>query len=71
MKQFQGAVFDLDGTLLDSMGVWEQIDRDTLGRRGIPVPEDYAQAVALLGFWQSAEYTIRRFGLPDTSQQLT
>jgi len=71
VKQFQGAVFDLDGTLLDSMGVWEQIDRDTLGRRGIPVPEDYAQAVALLGFWQSAEYTIRRFGLPDTPQQLT
>ena len=50
MKKFQGAVFDLDGTLLDSMGVWEQIDRDSLGRRGIPVPEDYAQSVALLGF---------------------
>ncbi len=71
MKKFQGAVFDLDGTLLDSMGVWEQIDRDSLGRRGIPVPEDYAQAVALRGFWQAAEYTIRRFGLPDTPQQLT
>lgn len=71
MKKFQGAVFDLDGTLLDSMGVWEQIDRDSLGRRGIPVPEDYAQSVALLGFWQAAEYTIRRFGLTDTPQQLT
>ncbi|WP_283608936.1 HAD family hydrolase [Faecalispora anaeroviscerum] len=71
MKQFQGAVFDLDGTLLDSMGVWAQIDRDSLGRRGIPVPEDYAKAVALLGFWASAEYTIRRFQLPDTPQQLT
>lgn len=71
MKQFQGAVFDLDGTLLDSMGVWEQIDRDFLGSRAISVPKDYAQAVALLGFWQAAEYTIRRFGLTDTPQQLT
>ena len=33
--QFQGAIFDLDGTLLDSMGVWEDIDRAFLGRRGI------------------------------------
>ncbi|WP_242953656.1 HAD family hydrolase [Clostridium merdae] len=70
-KQIQGAVFDLDGTLLDSMGVWKEIDQGSLGRRGIPVPEDYAQAVALLGFWQSAEYTIRRFGLSETPKQLT
>ena len=26
MKQYKGAIFDLDGTLLDSMRVWDDID---------------------------------------------
>ena len=30
-----GAIFDLDGTLLDSMGVWRKIDEDFLGKRGV------------------------------------
>ena len=34
MKEFTGAIFDLDGTLLDSMWVWEQIDVDFLSRGG-------------------------------------
>ena len=37
----RAAFFDLDGTLLDSMGMWAEIDRRSLGRRGIAVPEDY------------------------------
>ena len=28
--QWKGAIFDLDGTLLDSMGVWSQVDIDFL-----------------------------------------
>ena len=38
--------FDLDGTLLDSNGVWLDIDIEFLGRHGIsPVPEDYTDYV--------------------------
>ena len=29
-NQGKGAIFDLDGTLLDSMGVWDQVDVDFL-----------------------------------------
>lgn len=33
------AVFlDLDGTLLDSMGVWSDIDRRFLAKRGLDIP---------------------------------
>ena len=28
MKKYQAVIFDLDGTLIDSMWVWEQIDKD-------------------------------------------
>lgn len=70
VKQFRGAVFDLDGTLLDSLGIWEKIDREFLGTRNLPVPQDYAQKVSALSFSAAAEYTIRRFGLPDSTEQL-
>ena len=38
MIKKKGAIFDMDGTLLDSMWVWRQIDVDFLGRRGFEVP---------------------------------
>lgn len=38
-NQGKGAIFDLDGTLLDSMGVWDQVDIDFLSKRGIDVPD--------------------------------
>ncbi|PST47482.1 beta-phosphoglucomutase [Bifidobacterium callitrichos] len=66
----KAAIFDLDGTLLDSMGVWDQVDIDFLARRGIPVPDDYMAKVAPMQFRQIAEYTIARFGLNDTPEQL-
>lgn len=67
---FEAAIFDLDGTLLDSMGIWEKIDEDFLGRRGIPVPPDYARAIASIGFRETARYTIERFGLDETEEAL-
>ncbi|NMM93559.1 beta-phosphoglucomutase [Bifidobacterium sp. DSM 109957] len=66
----KAAIFDLDGTLLDSMGVWDQVDIDCLGRRGIDVPDDYMTKVASMQFRQIAEYTIARFDLHDTPEQL-
>ena len=67
---FRGAIFDLDGTLLDSMRIWRDVDRRFLGRRGLDVPEDYGRAQQGKSFRECAEYTIRRFGLPDTCEQV-
>ncbi|KAB7790955.1 HAD family hydrolase [Bifidobacterium leontopitheci] len=66
----KAAIFDLDGTLLDSMGVWDQVDIDFLARRGIDVPDDYMAKVAPMQFRAIAEYTIHRFGLKDTPEEL-
>ncbi|MDR1213722.1 MAG: HAD family phosphatase [Propionibacteriaceae bacterium] len=59
-------VFDLDGTLWDSLGLWRQIDQVFLARRGLDLPPDYPTAVAALPLDQAARYTIDRFGLLDT-----
>lgn len=67
---FQGAVFDLDGTLLDSMGMWEQLDRKFLSRRGIALPRDYTEKISGYGFAEAARYTIKRFNLKEKPEAL-
>ena len=70
ISRCKGAIFDLDGTLLDSMGVWHQIDVDFLAKRGLEVPEDYQKIITPLGSKDAAEYTIQRFQLQETPEQL-
>lgn len=70
MNQYKGVIFDLDGTLADSMNIWEKIDVDFLAKRGIDVPDDYMHAIAHLGSYETATYTIKRFSLSDTPEEL-
>lgn len=65
MVNLKGAIFDLDGTLLDSMDIWRKIDVDFLAKRGLAVPEDYVAAITPMGFQEAAEYTVRRFELDE------
>ena len=37
MKEFKGAIFDLDGTIIDSMDVWETIDIKFFEKRNIKI----------------------------------
>lgn len=67
---FKGAIFDVDGTLIDSMGLWYQVDVDFFARCGAPMPEDYSAKVAQMGAWQTAEYTIALLDLPYTPEEL-
>lgn len=65
---FSAAIFDLDGTLLDSLYVWRQVDERFFGVRGIRVPEDYSQQIAGMSFGETVDYTIKRFDLPDAPE---
>jgi beta-phosphoglucomutase-like phosphatase (HAD superfamily) len=67
MKAF---IFDLDGTLLDSMNVWGKVDIDFLQKRGITVPSDYMDSISSMIFTECAVYTINRFNLPDSIDSL-
>ena len=64
------AIFDLDGTLIDSMHVWEKIDIDFLKSRGISIPSGYSSVIRDMSFKESALYTIRRFCLTETEDEL-
>lgn len=63
---FKAAIFDLDGTLLNSMDIWEKIDDDFLKQRNITVPENYVATICSMSFKEAAEYTIRLFDLKES-----
>lgn len=66
----KGAIFDLDGTLIDSMGIWLEIDREFFAKRGMSVPDEYQKTIAHLGFRECASYTVRRYGLKEKEEDI-
>ncbi len=70
LDSFNGYIFDLDGTLLDSFGVWNTVDELFLSKRGFEVPSDYSREISALGFDAAADYTIKRFGLNDKKEDI-
>ena len=68
--KFKGAIFDLDGTVLDSMDVWERVDIAFLDKRGFAVPEDYAVKICSMSFAEAAVYTADLFSLPENPEDI-
>lgn len=63
---FEAAILDLDGTLLNSMEVWEHIDVSFLQKRGLPVPTNYVTEICARSFEEAAQYTIDLFDLSES-----
>ena len=61
----EAVIFDLDGTLIDSMWVWKQIDKDYLARFGHELPDDLQETLEGMSFKETAEYFQKRFGIKD------
>ena len=66
----EAIIFDLDGTLIDSTGVWEQVDRLFLRENGIDPPKDISEKVKTMTIEQSSQYFIERFKLPLTQEHI-
>ena len=68
--QKKGAIFDLDGTVIDSMQLWLDIDREFFERRNMKVPCDYQKSIAHLGLRECAKFTIKEYGLCEKENDL-
>lgn len=66
----KGAIFDLDGTLLESLHAWADVDRRFFEKRGLPLPPDYYDSIKTLDLFRAAVYTKERFALPETHEEL-
>ncbi len=65
-----GMIFDLDGTLIDSMPAWENIGSDFLKKHGINPPQDLNKIIKTMSFAESARYFIAFYGLKITEEQV-
>ena len=63
-------IFDLDGTLLDSMSVWHEVDKEFLGRYGYEVTPEYTDIVKRATIEDAARYTQTRYRIPLTWQEI-
>ncbi|MQN01526.1 MAG: HAD family phosphatase [Lachnospiraceae bacterium] len=63
-------LFDLDGSLVDSMWMWPAIDREFLLSRGKEVPKDLNDDIDGLSMSDDAKYFKKRFGLADKEEDL-
>lgn len=70
LDNIKGIIFDLDGTILDSCSIWEDVDKEFFKRRGLEVPSDYGEAIGHIGLDKAADYTIERFNLKEKKEDI-
>ena len=61
LNDIKAVIFDLDGTLVDSMWMWREIDIEYLARFGIELPDDLQKCISGMSFSDTAEYFKERF----------
>ena len=63
-------LFDLDGTLIDSNGIWKDVDREFLARRGMPYTHAYYEGVAHTIFPLAAKFTKEFCHLSESCEEI-
>lgn len=70
LEGIDAVIFDMDGTLVDSMWLWKSIDVEYLGRFGLSVPEGMQSAIEGMSFDETAVYFKEHFPIPDSLEQI-
>jgi HAD superfamily hydrolase (TIGR01509 family) len=65
LKDIKAVIFDMDGTLIDSLWIWKKVDVEYLKKHEIEVPDDLQKSIAGLSFTETAVYFKNRFNIED------
>lgn len=70
LKDIDAVIFDLDGTLVDSMWMWKAIDIEYLARFAIEFPIDLQREIEGMSFSETAIYFKNTFSIPDSLDKI-
>ncbi len=71
LEHTKAVIFDLDGTLVDSMWVWTAIDEDYIRKYHLNPPEDFHEAMEGMSYTETAQYFLKIFPeLPHTVEEI-
>lgn len=68
--RLQSAIFDMDGTLLDSMFIWDDLGPGMLRDIGITPEEDLSEKLKVLTLRQGATYCKERYALTQSVEEI-
>lgn len=66
----RGFIFDFDGTLVDSMWIWDNLLIDFLKKYGYNTPQKLLEEVAYMSLSQSSAYVCSLYDLPLTPSEV-
>lgn len=67
----KGIVFDVDGTLLDSMHIWSELGKRYLSAIGVEAKPGLAEILFPMSLEESGEYLKCEYHLPDSVEKIT
>ncbi|WP_302963489.1 HAD family phosphatase [uncultured Adlercreutzia sp.] len=70
MAENIGVIFDCDGTLVDSMGAWHDVDRTLAAEAGITLTKEDADAITTMSLPEASAYLHERCGLGASSEDV-
>lgn len=70
INQAKACIFDMDGTLVDSLSIWNDIDETFFHERGMEVPKDYDKTISHMSFMEMAIYTKETYGIKESPEQI-
>lgn len=70
LNKYKGIIFDLDGTLVDSMWVWEQIDIEFLEGHGVTGSVDFQEEIEGMSFTETSTYFKEHFKLKASVEEI-
>lgn len=69
-EQIEAIIFDMDGTLIDSMWMWHEIDSEFLARFGCEKPANLHMEIEGMGFPEASVYFKEHFPIPHTPEEI-
>ncbi len=70
LQEIEAVIFDLDGTLVDSMWVWKSLDDIYIEKYNIKKPDDFHYVMEGMSYTEVAQYFKDEFHLPMTVDEI-